>query len=235
MERQNYEAIVVAAEHAQLKKIHDVFAVEDSINTLLCKFEFRSPEWDLFTKTAVFIKDSSSNLDTIEEYEPIHVILDESNQCIVPAEVLDDHGYFSVGVFGTNGSDILPTNLIKFKCHMGCFSDGTSPSEPSQSTYNQLIEMISKKQDKLVAGENVKIDGNTISVELPKIPPDKHHVYIQGSASKEWDIVHNLEKYPSVSIVDSAGTVVVGDVKYIDENELIVSFSGAFSGKAFLN
>ena len=55
------------------------------------------------------------------------------------------------------------------------------------------------------------------------------------TSSKEWVITHNLGHFPSVSVVDSAGTVVVGEINYIDQNTIIASFSGAFSGKAYLN
>ncbi|MBQ6756520.1 MAG: hypothetical protein IJP43_06215 [Oscillospiraceae bacterium] len=54
-------------------------------------------------------------------------------------------------------------------------------------------------------------------------------------ASAEWTISHNMGKYPSVSIVDSGGNVVMGDVRYIDENTVTVRFNGAFSGTAYLN
>lgn len=50
-----------------------------------------------------------------------------------------------------------------------------------------------------------------------------------------WTINHNLGRYPSVSIVDSAGTEVKGKIDYIDENNITVSFSSGFSGKAHLN
>ena len=60
-------------------------------------------------------------------------------------------------------------------------------------------------------------------------------IHIQGSASASWIIEHNLEKYPSVTVVTSAGTVVVGDVIYNNENVVTVTFNGAFKGKAYLN
>ena len=40
---------------------------------------------------------------------------------------------------------------------------------------------------------------------------------------------------PSVSIVDSANTEVIGEVEHIDTNNLTIKFSAAFSGKAYLN
>lgn len=59
--------------------------------------------------------------------------------------------------------------------------------------------------------------------------------YTQISSTTEWTITHNLGKYPSVSVVDSGGNWVIGDVRYINENELVVSFLYEFSGKAYLN
>lgn len=64
---------------------------------------------------------------------------------------------------------------------------------------------------------------------------DKSFTYTQSVADKEWHIVHDLQKYPSVSVVDSAGNIVIGDVEYISISKIIVRFSGAFSGKAYLN
>lgn len=64
---------------------------------------------------------------------------------------------------------------------------------------------------------------------------DKTFVFEQGVPSLEWVITHNLNKYPSVTIVDSAGSVVFADIEYIDENTCVVAMSAEFSGKAFLN
>ena len=64
---------------------------------------------------------------------------------------------------------------------------------------------------------------------------DKNFVYTQPTPSLVWNVVHNLDKYPSVSVVDSAGTTVFGNVQYINVNELTITFKGAFSGKAYIN
>jgi len=61
------------------------------------------------------------------------------------------------------------------------------------------------------------------------------YVHTQSVASAQWTIEHNLDKYPSVTVVDSAGTVVIGDCQYISRNAVVLSFIGAFSGKAYLN
>ncbi len=64
---------------------------------------------------------------------------------------------------------------------------------------------------------------------------DKHYVHNQSSSAATWNITHNLNKYPSVTVVDSAGTVVAGDITYVGANSLTVTFRSAFSGKAYLN
>ena len=61
------------------------------------------------------------------------------------------------------------------------------------------------------------------------------YVHTQPTPSKVWQVQHNLGKYPSITIVDSAGTQVEGDVDYTDTNNCILTFEGAFSGKAFCN
>ena len=72
-------------------------------------------------------------------------------------------------------------------------------------------------------------------VDLAAASGDIAYVHHQTSASLEWQIRHNLGKYPSVTVVDSAGTVVVGDITYLDTEELVIHFTSEFSGKAFLN
>lgn len=64
---------------------------------------------------------------------------------------------------------------------------------------------------------------------------DKTYVYAQSTAAKSWDIEHNLNKYPAVTIVDSGNNVVVGEVTYLDKNNVRVNFNAAFSGNAYLN
>ena len=62
----------------------------------------------------------------------------------------------------------------------------------------------------------------------------RRHVHEQGSASSEWTIIHTLGGKPSVMVVDSANTVVVGEVRYISNTEIKVYFTAPFSGYAYL-
>lgn len=80
-------------------------------------------------------------------------------------------------------------------------------------------------------------EGNTGSIEdfLRSQASDIHFKHKQNIPSKEWIINHDLYKYPSVTVVDSSNTIVYGEVTYIDNNTIKVSFSSEFSGKAYLN
>lgn len=68
-------------------------------------------------------------------------------------------------------------------------------------------------------------------------PANAHGTYThtQASASATWTITHNLNCFPSVTVVDSAGSVVIGEVVYISANVVSVTFIAAFAGKAYLN
>lgn len=59
-------------------------------------------------------------------------------------------------------------------------------------------------------------------------------VYQQIAPSAVWTIVHNLNTLPLVTVVDSAGTTVYGDVSYLDANTMQIAFGSAFSGTAYL-
>lgn len=78
------------------------------------------------------------------------------------------------------------------------------------------------------------LSGNQTSEQLG-ITDDKTFIFNQAVASTEWQISHGLNKYPSVMIVDSGNNVVVGDIEYIDKNNVKCIFSSAFSGSAYLN
>lgn len=59
-------------------------------------------------------------------------------------------------------------------------------------------------------------------------------IFTQSSPSTEWVIGHTLGGRPSITVVDSAGTVVIGEVKYDSNTQVTVSFTAAFSGYAYL-
>ena len=65
--------------------------------------------------------------------------------------------------------------------------------------------------------------------------PDKTFEYTQGVPATTWNIQHNLNNFPSITVIDTADTVVTGQYTYIDNNNVTLTFSAGFAGKAYLN
>ena len=79
-------------------------------------------------------------------------------------------------------------------------------------------------------------NGNNRLNEKPtEVIGDKTYIHEQLEAASTWGIKHKLGKYPSVSVCDTTGRLVQGEVIYVDSNNLIVKFSSAFTGYAYLN
>ena len=64
-------------------------------------------------------------------------------------------------------------------------------------------------------------------------------IFTQTVAAKVWGtngiVTHNLGKFPSITVIDTANTVVTGEYTYIDNSSVTLTFSAAFAGKAYLN
>lgn len=106
----------------------------------------------------------------------------------------------------------------------------------SSIVVNDIKNSVVVKQvngDAVVAKEK----GNKVVVTgvIGGISQDANYVYTQSSPSATWVISHNLAKYPSVTVVDSANNMVFGEVLYDSANQVTLTFAGAFSGKAFFN
>jgi hypothetical protein len=63
----------------------------------------------------------------------------------------------------------------------------------------------------------------------------KSFEFDQPTPSNEWSIAHNLGKFPTVAVTDSSGNAGIGSVRYVDANNLILSFGAPFAGTAYLN
>lgn len=137
--------IILSATHGKLSKVRDALAVEGTINALKVSFQFVTSDWNDTTKTVVFVRGRATP-STINE-EPVCIILDESNECNVPPEILAKEGIFSVGVFGTRDDYRIVSNWICYKIDNGCYADGSIPIDPSSTIYEQIIAMINNKSE----------------------------------------------------------------------------------------
>lgn len=79
--------------------------------------------------------------------------------------------------------------------------------------------------------------GNTIDLRgrCNEIVLDKHYTFIQAIADTTWIVNHNLGKFPAIQCVDSAKTIIEGEVIHTDTNSLTIKFNQAVSGFAYCN
>jgi hypothetical protein len=78
-------------------------------------------------------------------------------------------------------------------------------------------------------------EGNIGTVQDFLNAMDKNFIHNQTIPSASWTITHNLGKFPSVTVVDEDDNVYYGEIIYNNNNSITINFTGAFSGKAYLN
>lgn len=74
--------------------------------------------------------------------------------------------------------------------------------------------------------------------KIDAIVEDKHYTHIQATASANWVINHELDKIPSILIIDDAGNEISGCVKFDIGSPLDIlriEFSEPVTGKIYLN
>lgn len=96
--------------------------------------------------------------------------------------------------------------------------------------------IVDQINNSLQAGDNISsLINDSGFITLLDIEQDKNFLYTQNTPNSVWNIVHTLNKFPSVSVKDSAGTTVFGQVDYINITTLTITFNSSFSGVAILN
>lgn len=60
------------------------------------------------------------------------------------------------------------------------------------------------------------------------------YTHTQSAAAASWLITHNLGRYPQVSVVDTAGDLLLTDVTYTALNSVTVTFAAPTAGVAYL-
>lgn len=64
---------------------------------------------------------------------------------------------------------------------------------------------------------------------------DSSYIHTQAIAATTWTVSHGLGKFPAVTVIDSAGDLIISNVTYLSSSVLTVNFSAAVGGVAYLN
>lgn len=129
--------------------------------------------------------------------------------------------YLELGATGVDSVDTSDTTFIDMT--------PTTPTTGNVELTASLSATGTPDNTKFLRGDNTWIKA------------DKDFVFTQATPATSWGdgtppiITHNLAKFPSITVVDTANTVVTGQYDYIDKNNITITFSAAFAGKAYLN
>ena len=114
-------------------------------------FEFCT-KWDGFVRTAVFWRSPA---------EVYHVLLDDTDTCKIPREVLQQDGLLHFGVFGVHADGRQrPAEALTYRVVKGAITEGTKPTDPTPEIYTQLLAEYAEMQAALdKAVEDVEAAG----------------------------------------------------------------------------
>lgn len=187
------------------------------------------------------------------------------NQTISPTEIsasLSASGSFSVTLYATNDTDTEPKGvtyevterirgaaLNKYFISLDKDAIGGTVDladlVPNIDPVVQINYATVEYVDDVVSGFNsadeigftptAEITSTTVQDAIEELRTRSRYVHNQPTAASTWNITHNMKFYPNVSIVDTANTKVIGEVEYLSENALTVTFSHSFAGKAYLS
>lgn len=160
---------------------------------------------------------------TIENNCPIEV-----EYTVEPSETFDcSFEIFATRVFwgGIEGNITDQTDLIEL---LNTKVDVTQYNEDIAEINGRIDNTINNIEGSELI--DVQRDNQTVTIS------SKTYTYEQGIASDTWVITHNLNKRPSIVVVDSSGEEQVPNERiYNDENTVTLRFLAEFKGKAFLN
>lgn len=167
------------------------------------------------------------------------------NTCtaVLTKDMLPFTGKYIMQLRGISGDKVYHTDT--FDCWVKYSIEPASTYDPVPSEFYQIEQNITEINNHPpypdISGFWMIWNPTTHQYELSTIPVpteaggDKTYIHKQVIASNTWEITHNLYKYPSVSVVDTGGNVVIGDVEYTSLNTLVIKFTAPFSGTAYLN
>jgi hypothetical protein len=93
---------------------------------------------------------------------------------------------------------------------------------------NQDVILIAAPSPGSISGINPVIVGGPTAQTLA-------YTHVQSISSNIWVINHNLNFLPNVTVADSSGAICEGEIEYTNSDSLTLTFTGAFSGKAYLS
>jgi hypothetical protein len=126
------------------------------------------------------------------------------------------------------------TEIVEVRTKEVLVVHGTPMQLIAERTTHELLEKAQQGPEGIQGLKGDKGDKGDRGDQGP-VGLDLNYEHVQALPSDTWVINHSLNKVPSVTVIDSSGSVVEGDVEYPTLTQVVVMFAAAFSGKAYLN
>lgn len=176
----------------------------DSIKFSFCRL------WDGFTKTAVFYREDIS--------EPIHVLLDDTNTCLIPHELTESKGLIYVGVFGVKGECRRTTAVKSWYLSEGIITEG-KPSDPTPDIYTQILSVCNETYEIASA---LKDDTNN-GANRAEAAADNAKASEEAAAQAFKDLLEMIQSGQIATLID--GKIPVENIPSIATTEIYTAES----------
>lgn len=122
----------VDGDNLTLSKLKE-YGYTGNVNSYICEFNL-SEEWE---KCYVFAVFSAGDLSFVQS-------VDLNKQCTIPAELLEESGNITVGLYGTFGNSQddykrIVTNCVMIEILEGAYKVSQSPQIPQKSVWEELV------------------------------------------------------------------------------------------------
>lgn len=132
--------------------------------------------------------------------------------------------------------ELVPRDEMEATFEINVCKDGKDGKDATINGINTVTMTASNGITLQQEGDTINLSGENLENQLTVLAEKVNgYVHEQGVASAVWTVQHNLDKYPSVTVVDSAENEIVAEVEYIDKNTVQITMIGASKGRAYLN
>ena len=132
--------------------------------------------------------------------------------------------------------ELVPRDEMEATFEINVCKDGKDGKDATINGINTVTMTASDGITLQQEGDTINLSGENLENQITVLAGKVNgYVHEQGVASAVWTVQHNLDKYPSVTVVDSAENEIVAEVEYIDKNTVQIRMIGASKGRAYLS
>ena len=139
------------------------------------EFTFKDTKWQGFTDVwAVFSRYGG---------QPYQVPLDLNNKALVPAEVMQNKGLFYIGLFGTDGTNMMTSTVLAFNLQQGVVS--VDALTPTPSIYEQFLSDLDAYQIAKADLADIQSDVETLQGDITDMQTEAEDIQRSLDNSQE--------------------------------------------------